>query len=267
VSDVLARIVATKRSELERRRAAVPEAELRAQLADRAPPRGFARALAAREAAGELALIAEIKKASPSRGVIREDFEPHALARAYAAGGATCLSVLTDTPYFEGSDRHLEAAHAAVPLPILRKDFTIDTYQVAEARALGADCILLIMAALDDDAARRLAAAAAALALDVLVEVHDEAELARALRLEAPLIGINNRDLKTLRIDLATTERLAPMVPADRLVVAESGLYGHADLLRMRAAGARAFLVGESLMREPDVAAATRRLLGRELVA
>jgi indole-3-glycerol phosphate synthase len=263
MSDVLARILEGKRAHVAACRARVPEAALERRIAALAPPRGFRAALARTAAAGGLALVAEIKKASPSRGLIRADFAPADLARAYAAGGATCLSVLTDGPWFQGTDAHLEAARAAVPLPVLRKDFTIDPYQVLEARALGADAVLLIMAALDDATAARLHGTATDLGLDVLVEVHDAAELSRAARLRPHLLGINNRDLKTLRVDLQTTVELAARAPAEALLVAESGLRSHADLLAMHAAGARAFLVGESLMAEDDVAAATRRLLGR----
>ncbi|BCX17780.1 MAG: indole-3-glycerol phosphate synthase [Geminicoccaceae bacterium] len=261
-ADVLERICAATRAEVERRRAARPLAGLERALARAPALRGFARALADRAARGELALIAEIKKASPSRGLIRADFDPPTLARLYARAGATCLSVLTDRPFFQGEDAHLESARAAVGLPVLRKDFILDPYQVVESRVLGADCILLIMAALDDRTAARLASLARELGMDVLVEVHDARELDRALALETPLVGINNRNLKTLEVDRRTTLELAPRVPADRLCVAESGLSTHADLLRAREAGARAFLVGESLMREPDLLAATRRLLG-----
>jgi indole-3-glycerol phosphate synthase len=260
MTDVLERICAVKREHVARRKEAVPLAQLLAGL-PAAPPRGFAEALAATAADGRHALIAEIKKASPSRGLIRADFDPPALARSYAEGGATCLSVLTDTPFFQGEDGFLEAARAAVGLPALRKDFMLDPWQIVESRALGADCVLLIMACLDDATARELSLTATAHGMDVLVEVHDEAELDRALALPGTLLGINNRNLKTLAIDLATCERLAPRVPSDRLLVAESGLYAHADLRRMADAGARAFLVGESLMREADVAGATRRLL------
>jgi indole-3-glycerol phosphate synthase len=259
--DVLAEICAEKRAHVARCKAACSETELRAQV-DRAPPlRPFAAALEARVTEGRYGLIAEIKKASPSKGLIRADFDPPKLAQAYEAGGATCLSVLTDTPHFQGSDDDLRMARAACHLPVLRKDFILDPYQIVESRALGADCILLIMAALDDGEARELAATAAELGLDVLVEVHDRAELDRALRLDARLIGINNRDLKTLKVDLHTAESLAPLVPPGRIIVGESGLNVPADLDRLSAVGARCFLVGESLMRAPDVAAATRRLL------
>jgi indole-3-glycerol phosphate synthase len=261
MSDVLAEICDEKRTHVARSKMARPEANLRAQL-DAAPPlRPFAAALENQAMQGRYGLIAEIKKASPSRGLIRADFDPPSLAKAYQAGGATCLSVLTDTPYFQGSDDHLRAARAACGLPVLRKDFILDPYQVVESRVLGADCILLIMAALDDGTARELAAAAGELGLDVLVEVHDRTELDRALRLDARLIGINNRDLKTLKVDLHTAESLAPLVPPGRVIVGESGLNEPADLDRLAAAGARCFLVGESLMRAGDVAAATRRLL------
>jgi indole-3-glycerol phosphate synthase len=260
-SNILTEICDRKRVHVAERKAAMPEAQLRRRLSNAPTPRGFARALSQRLGDESYGLIAEIKKASPSKGLIRADFDPPALAAAYQAGGATCLSVLTDEPYFQGRDEYLVAAREAVALPVLRKDFIVDPYQVVESRVFGADCILLIMAALDDAEARTLAGEAHELGMDILVEVHDRAELDRALKLDARLIGINNRDLKTLKVDLATAETLAPLVPQDRIVVGESGLNTPDDLDRLAAAGARCFLVGESLMREKDVAAATRRLL------
>lgn len=261
MSDVLARICAEKRAHVARRKAALSEAALLAALAEAAPVRPFAAALEQHIAHGRWGLVAEIKKASPSAGPIRAQFDPAALARAYQTGGAACLSVLTDTPFFEGKDDDLAAARAAVRLPVLRKDFILDPYQILESRALGADCILLIVAALGDAMARELAAAAAEHGLDVLAEVHDRAELDRALALEVRLIGINNRNLKTLVTDLAVSEQLAPMVPPDRFLIAESGIRANADLRRLASIGTQCFLVGESLMRQPDVAAATRALL------
>ena len=261
MADVLAEICARRRQAVARQKALVPLAELERRLAGR-PSRSFAGALEAKLAQDQFGLIAEIKKASPSRGLIRTDFDPPALARAYAAGGAACLSVLTETEHFQGADRDLEAARAAVALPCLRKDFILEPYQVVESRALGADCMLLIMAALEDREARELSRLAKELRMDVLIEVHDAAELDRALRLDCRLIGINNRNLKTLKVDLGTAEQLAPLVPADRLLVAESGLATHEDLERMAAAGARCFLVGEALMRQADVRRATVELLG-----
>src|ERR1051326_1828884 len=242
MSDVLAEICAEKRAHVARQKAVWPEAVLRAEI-DAAPVlRPFAAALEARATDGGYGLFAEIKKASPSKGLTSADFNPPSLAQAYEAGGATCLSVLTDTPYFQGSDDDLRAARAACHLPVLRKDFILDPYQIVESRALGADCILLIMAALEDGEARELAATAAELGLDVLVEVHDRAELERALRLDARLIGINNRNLKTLKVDLHTAESLAPLVPPGRIIVGESGLNEPADLDRLAAGGAGRFL-------------------------
>ncbi len=268
MSDVLTKINIEKRGHIARRKAAVPVSALEQQAHATPTPRGFIRALQNTISAGRYGLIAEIKKASPSKGLIRADFDPPALARAYAAGGATCLSVLTDEPYFQGHDDYLRAVRAAVDLPIIRKDFMLDPYQVIEARALGADCILLIMASLSDTQAAELEAAAGDYDLDVLVEIHDGEELDRALKLKSPLLGVNNRNLKTLAVDIATTEALAARVPAGKILVAESGLYTKDDLDRMAKCGAQCFLVGESLMRQPDVEAATRLLLtGKELAA
>jgi indole-3-glycerol phosphate synthase len=258
--DKLAEICATKREEVTARQGLATLDDLDRAAAATSRPRGFAAALASKAASG-FGLIAEIKKASPSKGLIRADFRPAEHAVAYGQGGAACLSVLTDEPYFQGHEDYLMDARAACSLPVLRKDFTIDPWQVAEARAIGADAILIIVAALDDAVMAEIEAAALERGMDVLVEVHDEAEMERAARLRSRLIGVNNRDLKTFRTDLATTERLAPLAPAGALLVAESGITTHADIDRLAQGGVRCFLVGESLMRENDVAAATCRLL------
>lgn len=259
--NVLERIVAYKREEVAERKTARGSADVENAARAQSAPRGFTAALAA--TTDRPALIAEIKKASPSKGLIRADFDPPALARDYAEGGAACLSVLTDAPSFQGSEDYLVAARAACALPVLRKDFLVDPWQIAESRAIGADAILIIMAVVDDVLALELSDAAHSFGMDALVEVHDEAEMERALRLGAKLIGINNRSLATFETDLAITEHLAAQAPLGALLVAESGIFTHADIERLQHAGARAFLVGESLMRQADVSAATRALLGR----
>ncbi len=262
MSDALARICADTRDETALRKASTPLAEVERRAAAASRPRGFARALDEAVAAGRFGLIAEIKKASPSGGLIRPVFEPPALAAAYRDGGAACLSILTDGPHFQGHVDHFMAGQRAVRLPAIRKDFMLDPWQIIESRAIGADCVLLILACLSDTEAAELESVAMALGMDVLAEVHDGEELDRALRLKTRLIGINNRNLKTLKTDIATTVELAPRVPADRVVVGESGLKVHADLLRLAEVGVRRFLVGESLMRQDDVTAATKALLG-----
>lgn len=263
--DILREIEAYKRREIADAKVRMPFQTLQRKAREHDPPRGFLRAIERKHEEGRIALIAEIKKASPSKGLIRNDFQPAAHARAYHAAGAACLSVLTDTPSFQGSPADLEAARAAVPMPALRKDFIFDPYQVYEARAFGADCILVIMAAVDDACARELNATAHDLRMDVLVEVHDEAELDRALALETRLIGINNRDLRTFKVSLETTERLAARVPKDKIVVAESGIETHDDCVRLERCGVSTFLVGESLMRKPDIEEATRHLISGDI--
>ena len=264
--NALTRIAADKREHIAERKRERSFADLQRAARSVSPPRGFAKRLADAAARG-YGLIAEIKKASPSKGLIRADFDPPALARAYAAGGAACLSVLTDIPHFQGADEHLTKARSAVDLPVLRKDFIIDAYQIAEARSIGADCILLIMAMLSDAQAAELESAAIGFGMDVLIEVHDVEELARALKLKSPLIGINNRNLKTLKTDLNTSRELAPNVPRGRDIVCESGLSQPADLAAMAEAGVRRFLIGEALMAQPDVEAATRAILAEPVMA
>ena len=262
MSDILAEIAAYKKIEVAERMVRRSQGQVEADAKAASPPRGFARALEAAHAPGRLALIAEIKKASPSRGLIRADFDPPALARAYEAGGAACLSVLTDGPSFMGSEAFLQAARDATALPCIRKDFMIDPWQIAESRALGADCILVILAMVDDSLAGELMAEAERWGMDALVEVHDEAEMERAVRQGARLAGVNNRDLRTFEVDLANTERLAALAPPGALLVTESGIFTPADVERLERCGAKAMLVGESLMRQADVQAATRALLG-----